>query len=431
MRTIPNVICPICGCVCDDLVVTVEGNKVVRAENACALAGAKFLNYHKDRNLTPMIREKGELRTTELQKAVERIAEMLVDAELPILYGWSLSSCEAQKVGIELAEEVGGVIDNQTSVCHGPTALGIHDMGDPTCTLGEVRHRADLIIYWGCNPEESHPRHMRRYSALSEGRFRKGRKDRKVILVDARRTPTARLVDHYIQVEPGQDYELMAALRMALHFEEIEQESVAGVPVEEIEKLAEAFRNCEFGILFFGLGLSMSRGKERNIDGAVSLVRDLNKWTKFSIMPMRGHFNVTGANEVLAWQTGFPYAVDLSHGYPWYNPGETSVVDILRRGESDAALIVGSDPLAHFPPEAARNLCKIPFGVVDPHPSLTALAADVVIPSAFAGIETGGTAYRMDGVPLPLKKVCEPPPGVYPDGEVVRMILKEVRARKR
>jgi hypothetical protein len=43
----------------------------------------------------------------------------------------------------------------------------------------------------------------------------------------------------------------------------------------------------------------MSEGKLRNVDEAISLVTDLNDRTKFTIMPMRGHFNVAGANMVV------------------------------------------------------------------------------------------------------------------------------------
>ena len=431
MVVVQNIACPICGCLCDDIEATVEDNKIVKVKNSCSISASKFLNFWKERNLSSLIRKNGELAPTSLEEAIEKTAEILVNAEYPLVYGFALSGCEAQAVGVELAEEIGGVIDNQTVTCHGPSALGLHDVGMPGCTLGEVRHRADLIVYWGSNFQEAHPRHLARYSALSEGRFRKGRKDRKIVVIDVRKTPSARVADLFIPIAPGQDYELMSALRMALNTDEIEEESVAGLPVDKIEELAEMLRSCQFGILFYGLGLTMSRGKERNIDQAVSLVADLNKWTKFVIMPMRGHYNVTGMNEVTAWQTGYPYAVDFSHGYAWYNPGDTTSIDILRRGECDAALIVASDPLAHFPKEVGQNLCKIPFAVIDPHMSMTALAADVVMPCAFTGIEAEGSAYRMDTVPLPLKKVVEPPPGILSDEELVGMILKRVKSKKR
>ena len=34
---------------------------------------------------------------------------------------------------------------------------------------GEIRNRADLVIYWGSNPALSHPRHMERYAAFPPG----------------------------------------------------------------------------------------------------------------------------------------------------------------------------------------------------------------------------------------------------------------------
>ncbi|HDJ05101.1 MAG TPA: formylmethanofuran dehydrogenase subunit B [Candidatus Bathyarchaeota archaeon] len=256
-------------------------------------------------------------------------------------------------------------------------------------------------------------------------------KERKVVVVDIRRTRTADLADHFIQVKPGKDYEVLQALRALIRDEELDVDEVGGVPVETLEELADLMIGCRLGIIFFGLGLTMSEGKLRNVDAAISLTRDLNRYTKFLIMPMRGHFNVTGANVVFTWQTGYPYAVDFSQGYPRYNPGETSVVDILLRGDSDAALVIASDPVATFPKAAVENLVKNPLIVITPDVTPTSLVADVVLPSTFVGIETSGTTYRMDHVPLPLKKVVEPPEGCVPDEELLRMILREVRAIKK
>jgi formylmethanofuran dehydrogenase subunit B len=47
------------------------------------------------------------------------------------------------------------------------------------------------------------------------------------------------------------------------------------------------------------------------------------------------------------------------------------------------------------------------------------------------GIEAEGTAYRMDHVPLPLKKVVEPPEGFISDQEILRRILQKVRELKK
>jgi len=426
-----DVVCPVCGCLCDDIEVNVENNRVSKVKNACAMGTTKFLNYNSDRLHSPLMRTNGSQQPSSLEESITRVAEMLVNAKYPVVYGLALSSCEAVKVAVELVEEIGGVIDNQTTVCHGPSVQGFHEVGESTASLGEVRHRADLVVCWGCNPVESHPRHFERYSYTVKGRFRKGKEDRKLIVVDVRNTGTAKIADKFIQLEPNKDYELVNALRTALNHEQIQCETVAGIPVEEIESLAETLRTCEFGALFYGLGASHTAGKGRNIESLGLLVRDLNNWTKFVLMPARGHYNVTGVNQVCAWQTGFPYAVDFSRGYPWYNPGETTFVDILRRKESDASLIIGSDPVAHFPIGVSKYLCSKPLAVIDPSNSMTTMAADIVIPSSFAGIESEGIAYRMDGVTFSMKKVVEPPEKILSDEDVLKLILGKVKALKR
>jgi formylmethanofuran dehydrogenase subunit B len=167
-----------------------------------------------------------------------------------------------------------------------------------------------------------------------------------------------------------------------------------------------------------------------NVDAAVGLVAELNKHTKFLLTPMRGHYNVAGANSVTTWQTGYPYAVDFGRGYPRYNPGEYTSVDLLARGEADACLVVASDPAATFPADAAKHLARIPTITLDQKNTPTTMLSKVVIPVATAGVEAEGTAYRMDGVAIRLKKVVEPHEGVLSDAEVLERLIERVRDLK-
>ncbi|MCK5563363.1 formylmethanofuran dehydrogenase subunit B, partial [Candidatus Bathyarchaeota archaeon] len=123
MSVIENVTCPVCGTLCDDLAVTVEDGSLTDVKNACAIGEAKFMNFSnpKHRNLTPLIRKHGELVKASFEEAVRKSAEILSTSSYPILYGWSCTGCESIRVGMELAEEVGGVIDNTSTVCHGPS----------------------------------------------------------------------------------------------------------------------------------------------------------------------------------------------------------------------------------------------------------------------------------------------------------------------
>jgi len=430
-ETIQSVVCTVCGCCCDHLEVKTKDNAIVNVKNACAMSTSKMLGYMNERLTQPKIRRGDKLSNSTYNQAVDSAARILAKSKSPLLYGWSLTSCEAIEVGVDLAEETGGFIDNTTTTCHGPTVLGVQEIGESSCTLGEIRHRADLIFYWGANPVHSHPLHMSRYSVLSKGRFRKSRSERTLIVVDVRKTDTAKLADVFVQIEPNRDYELLSAIRAAVRGDEIEQDEVAGVPVERIEEIAEKMINCEFGALFFGLGLTMSAGKSVNIDAALSLVRELNSKTKFVIMPMRGHFNVNGANNVMTWLTGYPYAIDFTQGYPRYNPGETSAVDLLAREECDSALVVASDPISNFPLQAAQNLASIPLMTIDPHETPTTLCSDIVFPSTHVGIEDTGTVYRMDGVVLETRKLVDPPKGIKSDVEILRAILKRLRTIRR
>lgn len=432
-KTISDVVCPYCGTLCDDIEVVVEENKIKSVKHACKLGANKIMSVNShDRLLKPLVRKNGKLIEVAIDEAIERAAEILIKAKRPLLYGWASSPCETDRVGVELTEELGGVIDCCTSVCHGPSELAVHDVGYPSVTLGEVKNRADLIIYWGANPMAAHPRHLSRYSIFPRGYFReRGEQDRELIVFDVRKTDTAKLATKFVQVRPKEDYELLSALRAVInHDMKLEQEEVAGVPREEIYALAEKMKNCQWGILFFGMGLTQSIGKIRNIDTAISMVRDLNRFTKWSIMAMRGHYNVTGFSEVLLWQAGYPIATDFSRGFPRYNPGETAANDMLLRREIDAMLVIASDPVAHFPKKSVEHLASIPLIAIDPHWTPTTELADVVIPCAVAGVEAEGTAYRMDEVPLRLRKVIDAPAGILEDRTILERILQKVREKK-
>ena len=422
-----DIVCPFCGCLCDDIEVTMKDGHIEEAKNACTISRSKFLNHHANRLSSPTIKGKTET----LENSVKRAVEILAKARRPLIYGLSSTECSAIGKAVEIAEITGGIIDNTSSVCHGPTILALQQVGESKTTLGEIKNRSDLVVFWGSNPTEAHLRHIIRYSVTPKGKYvPEGRKGRKIVVVDVRETRTAKMADKFIKIDYNKDFELLQTLRALVRGERITAEEVAGVPMNEIVELAEEMKNAKFGTVFFGLGLTQSDGRHMNIDAAVGLVSELNRKTKFVLTPMRGHYNVAGANTVTTWQTGYPYAVDFSVGYPRYNPGEFTAVDMLSSGEADAALIIASDPGSTFPKEAAKHLAQIPVITLDQKATPTTMLSEVVIPVATAGIEAEGTAYRMDGVPLKLSKIIDPPEGVVSDNEVLKMILEGLKEVK-
>jgi formylmethanofuran dehydrogenase subunit B len=295
--------------------------------------------------------------------------------------------------------------------------------GKVSCTLGEIKNRADFIVYWGGNPAECHPRHFTKYTIMQKGRFiPKGRKERTMVLVDIRETPSARAADIFLQIRPGKDFEVLTALRAIVKGQRVNETAVAetGLTMEQLRDFADRMKSARFGVIFFGMGLSMTRGKHMNSAAILTLAAELNAYTKFVTMPMRGHGNVTGSDMVLRWSTGYPFGINLCRGYPRFNPGEFSTVDLLVRGDIDAALVLGADPGATMPQPGIDHLARVPTIVLDPKVTHTSRLARVHFTTAATGVSAPGTVYRMDEIPLPLRPALKSP---YPtDEEIVRRI---------
>jgi formylmethanofuran dehydrogenase subunit B len=272
---------------------------------------------------------------------------------------------------------------------------------------------------------------MARYAVTPKGMFvPEGRKGRTVVLVDVRRTASARAADVFLQIKPGKDFEALWALQALANGQKLTPEAVAdtGWTLDQMTDLADRMMRCKFGVIFVGQGLTQTRGKHFNTSAAFLLVRALNQHTKFALMPMRGHGNVAGIDSVLAWQTGYPFGVNFSLGYPRFNPGEYTVVDLLSRREADAALVVAADPVSSLPGKAAQRLSEIPTIALDTHESETTRIARVAFTTATVGIHVEGTVYRMDGIPIRLRKVLSPQ---YPsDEEVISRLLARVKELK-
>lgn len=426
IRIVNDATCTFCGCVCDDMNLTVdlEEHKITKAENACVLGRAWFKEHGIEERPFALI----DGREASTDEAIEAAAQILAKARYPVVYGLSDTTCEAQRQAVAIADMIGGTVDTTTSVCHGPSGMAFQGVGESTATLGEIRNRADLLVFWGGNPAESHPRLFSRYAVTPKGMYiPRGKKDRTVVLVDVRRTQSAAVADIFVQVKPKRDFEVLWALRALVKGRRVDPsiEQVTGVPLATLEDLAKRMKSCRFGALLFGMGLTMTRGRHFNSGALLALATDLNEFTHFVAKPVRGHGNVTGADNVVSWQTGYPFGVNFSRGFPRFNPGEYTTVDLLSRGEADAALILAADPGANFPQPAIEHLKRIPVIVLDPKPTHTAKLAKVAITTATYGISVPGTVYRMDDVTITLRPAL---PSPYPSDE---QVLTRIRERVR
>jgi len=425
-----DVTCPVCGMSCDDCEIELTPTSVT-TKNACLMGDAKFQELRSPHRLVyPTVN--GERVSWE--EALNAAADILVKAKRPFFFMGSETSNEAMAVGIEIAEYLGGLVDGNATICHGPTVMAIQDAGQVACTLGECRNRSDLAIYWGCNPADSHPRHMSRHSMYMRGFFtEQGYQSRKMVVVDPRRSPTAAQADLHVQLKPGKDYELLDAVMVALRGKELnpDTEKVTGVSEETIKKMAEMIKECKFGVIWVGLGIASTRGKHYNASIAMRLTQLCNDYTKFVILANRGHCNVAGFNHVLSWTCGFPFAVDYSRGYARYQPGEYSCVDALTRGEVDAVLCMCADLGGHLPKKAVEHMMDVPVISLEIAPGPQAFVSDVILPGVLDGMECEGTFYRMDNVPIYARSFTTPPFDFTKSNEdTLKQLLKIVKEKK-
>ncbi len=423
IKTVKNATCTFCGCVCDDMELTVDldEKRITKAKNACVLGRAWYAEHTIGDWPIAMI----DGKEVSKEEAIEEAAQTLVKAKFPIIYGLSDTNCEAQRQAVAITDIIKGTIDTTTSVCHGPSGLAFQGVGESTMSLGEVKNRADLVIYWGGNPAASHPRHFTRYTVTPKGMFiPNGKKDRTVVLVDVRRTSSTPVANIFIQLKPGKDFEVLWALRALAKGKNIDPsiEEETGVSLATLQDLVDRMKNCRYGVLFFGMGLTMTRGRHFNSGALMALTTDLNEFTHFVAKPVRGHGNVTGADNVVSWQTGYPFGVNFNRGYPRFNPGEFTTVDTLSRGDADAAMFIASDPACNFPKAAIEHMKKIPVISLDTKQTETSNLAHVAFATSTYGINTGGTVYRMDDVPITMRPAFDSP---YPDDEEILTAIKK------
>ncbi|MEC8390999.1 MAG: formylmethanofuran dehydrogenase subunit B, partial [Planctomycetota bacterium] len=132
-----------------------------------------------------------------------------------------------------------------------------------------------------------------------------------------------------------------------------------------------------------------------------------------------------GADSVLCWQTGFPFSVNFSRGFPRHGPGEYSANEVLERREADCCLFVGSEGFEKLSASAQAHVRAIPTIVLD-YPSETpAFSPKVRFTTAVYGIHQHGTAYRMDETPIPLNPVLPCGEG-NTDADILDKILKQL-----
>ncbi|MEP6572679.1 MAG: hypothetical protein ABJD11_08280, partial [Gemmatimonadota bacterium] len=173
-----------------------------------------------------------------------------------------------------------------------------------------------------------------------------------------------------------------------------------------------------------GSGLSVEPARA---EALIALAQALNGPTRAALSTLRAGGNRSGAEAVMLWQTGFPFAVDFARGFPRYR-AEESAGQFVARGGVSLTFVIGS--AAGIPETMQVALKGLPAPVstiiLGPRASEASFPFVVAIDTGIAGIHEGGTAYRMDDIPLPLHPAL---PGQIGTADMLRTLAARAGQR--
>lgn len=399
--------CCVCSCFCEDIEVEIENDKIANVENAC-LKGYSFIIKSRDQEQRASCIIDGY--GVKVEQAVDEAAKLLSRSNNPMIFGLDHCTVEAQIAAIELARRLKGGIDDYSSFGHGKLTEHILKGNIPSCSLPDIK-KAEFIIYWGSNPQHSHPRHLSEFSYYSHPGYSEVSTVRNIemCVVDVRGSETAGVSNPFVKLLPGGDRNFIASVIQGL-----DQRLT-----KEVEQLFfDMLYKSSFSVIFAGSGLVYSLKNDFS-----QFIEMINKFdVNINVIPMTDQPNMRGFNQSLFEDTGFVNRVRFDEGIS--SGSDNSFWEQVRNNNVDCILIIGADPFHSMPLPVIERLKKIPLITIDPFITATTEASKIVFGPAISGIETGGRVIRMDGTEVPLVAIEDS--DKISDEQIIKLLLDKV-----
>jgi len=424
--------CSGCSLLCDDIIVKSDGLFIDKVVGACLKGKERFDQVSAQNRITsPMIRKNDELINVSWEEALAKTAEIIKNASTPLLYGFSNVTCEAQRAGMDLAREINGFIDSNASICQGKILNKTQSQGINLTTITEIINKGDLIILWGANPAETIPRLLNKV-LFSRGKFRMtGREIKTLVIIDPVKSASFNVMgvrDLALIIEPDKDIELIQMLKEeCCSADSIPSGGVAGVDRSDLKRLLLHLTGAENGVIILGQGVIQPHSDYDIIEELLDLLQLINTRQvkgRISLLLLGGHFNMAGFDHVALSSYGVSGKLQFKNKK--LVKSEDTIISKINKENFDCSIIVGTDPISHLPHSLSTKLAKKPLILIDNHNSATTRVADVVLPTAITGIESNGLAYRIDQVPVELKKILNPPKNIPSDEELLNQLIKKL-----
>jgi formylmethanofuran dehydrogenase subunit B len=318
---------------------------------------------------------------------------------------------EATRALLAIAEAVGGtVVWPASSVARG-AARAFAQVGQVTCSLGDVRSRADVVAFWGCDVARSHPRLIERMTPRADQPAQFGERTRTMYLligdvsaemrqqVEATGVPTRHLP--------------VAASETLLVLQQLRERVKEGQPGSghglhpAFSELAEAFLASRYGCLFYGDALCQEHDSELATESLSRLVSELNDGRAFHSQYLSDEGDMGAGSLVCTWQTGYAGAISYRRGGIEHDSTHFDAERILREDRTDCVVLVGDDATRHLGANSMARLETLPTIQLCSDVSHLKLADAVAFRVARDGVQTKAMFHRFDGLSLVARPILD------------------------
>jgi len=393
-----SAVCPGCGCLCEDIDLTLNNDGVAQIFNACAWGLSKFHRGHRflrepkhAKIVFPSRKEpSGNTLPVPFEEAYENAAMVLKEAKRVAFFGLCQMTFEAQLKAISLIKRLEAVVYPSEGMLLNPFFKAIKSHPFRLATLEEIRQLATTIIFWGANPLHSCPRLSSRYAVFVAGINAPDRHiGRKIFYADPYENDMSGFAQR-IPIDVDNELERLQTLT-----EIIEEESFS-IP-KDLEGVVRAIEASPFVALFVGRGIAYQKDPQAMMDGLVKLCNVIQRRTPCALLPIISDFNALGLYQAFILQGIDPADSPLLKGdLQTYQPEE-----------GDVLFCVGSDPFWFFKEEQISLIrtLNLPVIAISALQNQTTHNASLVIPVALTGVEAEGLAFRLDGASVWLRKI--------------------------
>ncbi|MBB5222187.1 formate dehydrogenase major subunit [Amaricoccus macauensis] len=356
--------CAYCGVGCA-FKAEMQGEEIVRMtpwkngganEGHSCVKGRFAFGYatHKDRVLTPMVREKitDPWRPVDWEEAIgfaaRRLLEIRDEHGAGAIGGITSSRCTNEEVYVvqKMIRAAFGNnnVDTCARVCHSPTGYGLKTTLGTSAGTQDFKSvdKSDVILVIGANPTDAHPV----FGSRMKKRLRQGAK---LIVADPRRIDLVRSphvrAEHHLQLRPGTNVALMNALAHVIVTEGLVNEAfvaercdmteferwrgfvaeernspealseILGVPADELRAAARLYATGGNAAIYYGLGVTEHSQGSTMVMAMANLAMATGNigHDGVGINPLRGQNNVQGSCDMGSFPhefTGYRHVSD-------------------------------------------------------------------------------------------------------------------------